>query len=478
MEVTFNYIRNKIRKCSKDDLLYYCYSELDNSRNKIKPVWYIFLLMKWTYVYGGDKNSPNKLDHQRFISLLNLVTNFNEKHISNFIKKKQISKAFQILHSQQFYLQKTVYYEIFTTQLKLYSTISGKYDIDKSFKKNTGISIYDFLHLFQLCWLYTNSTVGSSNPLHYNGYLSNDFIKLLDSYKSNEVARKFLFLLSIDEETSIVKIDEFRRQLRDQELQPMETSFFTMSPFQLFNGKLRVIHQGIMNYVANYFIYDYLKSNDEKFPKEMGSRVEKYVEFGLNEIKYNFIKEIELIKQLPKHSKVIDYYLPNENIYIECKAIEIPSYPLVNPKDELLYNSMKDSLMKAYFNQLLNIAKFMNSNGENYGIIITYKELFWSDFSELFEIGKNMHPNSNESHILPPENVFIIDLYTWDKIIQLIKDKKTTLLEILVNAKNDNKNPVTRKLLFSMHLDVYKLNKFNLSYLNEELEILKAIKKS
>lgn len=475
MEVTFNYIRNKIRKYDKDELLNYCYIELDNSRNKIKPVWYIFLLMKWTYVHGGDKYSHNKLDHQKFISLLNLVTNFNEKHISNFIKNKQISKAFQILHSQQFYLQKTAYYEIFATQLKLYTTITGKYDIDKSFERNTGLNIFDFLHLFQLCWLFTNSTFGSSNPLYYNGYLSNDFVKLLDKYKSNGVARKFLSLLSIDEETSIVKVEEFKRQLRDQELQPMETSFFTMSPFQLFNGKLRVIHQGIINYVANYFIYDFLKSRDERFPDEMGSRVEKYVALGLNEINYNFIHETELIKQLPKHSKVVDYYLPNENIYIECKAIEIPSYPLVNPKNELLYNSMKDSLMKAYFNQLLNVAKFMNPSGDNYGVIITYKELFWSDFSELFEIGKSMHINSSESYILPPENVFIIDLYTWDKIIQLIKDKKATLLEILINAKNDNKSHATKKLLFSMHLDVYKLNKLNLSYLNKELEKLKAI---
>ena len=54
---------------------------------------------------------------------------------------------------------------------------------------------------------------------------------------------------------------------------------------------------------------------------------------------------------------LVDYLLSAENILIECKATERQQYPSINPTNELIYNSLKQSIFKAYFEQLLVVTK-------------------------------------------------------------------------------------------------------------------------
>ena len=78
--------------------------------------------------------------------------------------------------------------------------------------------------------------------------------------------------------------------------------------------------------------------------------------------------------------------------------------------------------------------------------------------------------------ILPPENVYIIDIYAWNEIVQIIKEKKATLLEILKKAKENNSKGETSKQLFEMHLDDYGINHYSLKFLEKELEDLQIRK--
>lgn len=110
---------------------------------------------------------------------------------------------------------------------------------------------------------------------------------------------------------------------------------------------------------------------------------------------------------------------------------------------------------------MLTVANYINCNGNNWGIIVTYKEFFWGDFTKLFELGKDKY-QIDKIASLNPENVFIIDINTWDVIIQIIKDNKASLLDILKTAKANNSDIMTKKQLFSMHLDKYHPIKINL----------------
>lgn len=480
MKVKFNYIRNRIGEYKKDDLLEFSYKVLKNNKYDEKerfPIWFIFILMKWTYIYG-EKRYPSKiLTEEKFTKIYKAISNFNQEHISNFIKNKEISKAFQILHNQQFYLQKTVYNEIIATQLKLFTKLKSRYDISLSFKEKTGFSIFDFLFITQIVWLYVNIDKLGKKGLYFDGYLDDNFLNLTANITSVENVKNYLLLLLLNPNKTEESINNFRYGMRKEDLQAMEISFFTMFPFQVFKGRIRLIHPSIFKYTINHYIYDYMKNVDENFTTELGHRLEKYIELGLKEINISYKTEKEIKKILPAKSKLVDFVIGEESIYIESKATEMQAYPSVNPLDKLIYNSLKSSIFKAYFEQLTSVSKKMSPQKENWGIIITYKEFFWSSFAKLYEIGKSKYSISIDNSHLPPENVFIVDIYTWDKVIQIIKNGKASLLEILKKVKDNNSKPSTSKQLFSMHLEEYDIRELNLSYLQEELSSLKIEKK-
>lgn len=472
MNIPFNYIKNRIREYDKQELLDACYSILDQSSDKITPIWFVFSLMKWTYQYAGEKRPTKQLTPERFKKLLRAVTNFNQEYITDFFKDEGVDKAFQILYSQQFYLQTPVYKEVFATQLKLYSSITCKYDLEKEFEHSNGISIKDFLYLLQIIWLYSNIDVLENKPWKFDNYLNIEVLKLLSEMTSTVKLEKFLNLLVLDPFASVEKINEFKKGLRNVDFQTLEQTFFILHPFQIHRNTVRLVHKRILNYSINYFLYDYMKIHDEKFTTEFGSRLEKFVEFGLKEMNLSYKTENDIRKEIGKDSNVIDYYIESQNIFIEVKAVELQSYPSINPTDELIYNSLKDSILKAYYKQLLPVSSYYKAGEENWGIIITYKKLYWSDFVNLYELSKDKFENSDKSNCLPPTNLFIIDIHTWNRITQVVNENKIKLRDLLKIAKANNSDFKTRKQSFDMHLDQFVKTVVNIKYLEPELKML------
>ena len=82
MKITFNYIRNKIRKHSKEELLKHCYDQLDKHRSVTNPIWLIFLLMKWTYLYGGESSVSTPLNKTLFNKILWSISKYNNQNIN------------------------------------------------------------------------------------------------------------------------------------------------------------------------------------------------------------------------------------------------------------------------------------------------------------------------------------------------------------------------------------------------------------
>jgi len=473
LEITFSYIKNRIKEHSKQDLLNFSYLLLNKSKNNNLPIWSAFLLLKWTYLYASNLKKK-ELTKSRFSRLLRAVTGYNESHISKYIKNGEISKSLQILYSQQFYLQKSVNTTIFATQLKLYKTLfnKGNYNIEQSFFKKTGLSIFDFLFISQLVWLYINLDELSKGEIKFEGYFSKDFIDIAKNIVGINKIELYISLLTINLLKQDNRINDFNYSIRSFELQPFEITIFTMFPFYYHQKSINLIHHSVFNYMANYYIYDFLKSYDKSFTTEFGeNRFEKYVELGVKKLDYEYKNEMELKKILPKKSNIVDFMIVEHSIFIECKAVELQSYPSINPTDDLIFSSLKKSILKAYYKQLLSVSNTLNPNTENWGIILTYKELYWSDFTELYELSKSKFNNPINNH-LPPENVFIIDIYTWDKIVQIVSRKNINLIDILKKAKRNNSKFSTKKQLFDMHLDDYNLKNLNIEYLKDELKML------
>lgn len=466
--MTFNYIRNQIQQYKKDDLIDRCYLELEAKADQPTAIWQIFTMLKWTFLYGGSSYPPKALTEDAFVKIYTATYKLDEEYIGSFIKYG-FRTYFQVLYSQQFYLQKKVMKETFAMQLKLYTKLRSQFDIEELFKDKTGITVDDFLFCMQTLWITVFYGDQFSTLSKYRGFVENDHIQALITFRGEEVARKFLNLLMIDPENAGEKIKNAPYTLTKEDIQSFERTFFTIYPLQIYKKKyMKVVHPAVLAHAMNYYIYDILKQAP-LFSEEFGYRVEKYVACGLSEIAANFITEVELEKRLPQHSKLVDFTLENDGILIECKAVELSASTSVIPTKERLYSSYKDSIIKAYTSQMLGVVTKLTAHEDFFGIILTYKEMYWSKFEDLYDLVKDQIKETHDTSILPPRNVFIIDLLTWDKMVQIVKDGKATLREILQKAMENNSDPKTSKQLFNMHLDEYKLERFDLSYLSQEL---------
>lgn len=459
----FNYIRHKLQKYRKDNILDYCFGFLLKFRNqKDFAIWDVFLLMKWTYLYA-EKDFPYKeLNGDEFQKILNYIPQLLDSHFDTYLKNDDIIQFLQIHCIQQFYLRTQVFREITASQYKLFIVLKHKQDLERIFENKTKISIEDFLNISLTILLYTDSN-------GYDGTLE-PVKKVLVELFGSKTVENFISLLSIDRNTAMDKIHSYTRNINDHNLQPLEQSFLTKFPFQSHRSKIRIAHRSLVSYFVNYYIHDFLKTEHKLFGEEFGKRFEKYIEFGIKEMNMHYKDENDLKRQLPPNSKVPDFLITDINIYIECKAIELQPYTSANPTDIRLRNALKESIYKAYLKQLAPSAHKLSPRAENFAFILTYKELYWRVKDLIKFIPENDLPK-NEMLSLPPDNVFIIDIHTWHRIIQLVKDKKIDLLEVMKRAKSENANPTTSKLLFEMSLPDETL-KYNFTFLEHEIKQL------
>ncbi len=477
-EVSFQYIRNKIRHLRKVELLWYTTELIKNAdlQDKRIPLWDALVLLKWSYLYAEEQPPIKSVDKKTFGLILKSIEKLQNIVFNKTMINNNWGSFFQILSYQQFYLQEGVYWDDFARQLCIYKTIKGKYDINESFLSRTNLSIIEFIEISMIFFGYVNSKK-STNSNRYNGYINREDMEAYEQLLGKDNTNAYLKLMSITSMDAKDKIGRYKKTLRSGALQPFEVSVFTMYPFQLLAGKLNIIHSSIFAHTCCHFIYDYLKQNDPQFTTEFGGRFEKYIKFGLDEIKVKYGTETDLRKLMGQTERVTDYFV-EDFLLIECKGIEQKPIAGLNPFDVITYNALKDSIIKAYTKQMLNVVLKGGWADRCYGLIITYKEFYYSSMEDLKDlvqedINQFMLDHSLESNPLPLENVFVIDVRTWDKIVQTIKDGHATFKEIMEAAVLANSKEETKLKSFKHHLDKYESNDWSLTYLKESYSIVK-----
>lgn len=94
----------------------------------------------------------------------------------------------------------------------------------------------------------------------------------------------------------------------------------------------------------------------------------------------------------------------------------------------------------------------------------------WEQFLE--EEAEKIGLKTTNLSLMPIHNLFIIDLRTWDYLVHILKSKQTGLKDLLINIRETDKNPITKKYSFRMHLDEYTGQPLDLSYLLKAKEYL------
>jgi hypothetical protein len=478
VDIDFKYVRNRIREYDKENILNYCFKtlkEFELSKSPV-PIWDVLKLIEWTYLFSNEQYPPKIATELDIAKLLSYIHQLQDNHdFFRLSKTNDIHKGFKVIASQQTWLQDSIITNDFGRQVLLYTQLKHKYSFEKKFQEDNGIDIVLFLKIKFYTYLYL--FMDQMSEFKYYGRLTDDYFRIAKEVFKEEQINTFFNILTIDENNIKQELEDGFKKILSFDLKVFDNKFFATYPFLRKHNQIIILHRKIFNYTAKNFLYDYFKKTDSSFTEEFGKRFEKYVELGIKETSLPYIDENALKDKYGKKEKVVDFCL-NGNILIECKAIESKAYPSIYPSNEVLFNTYKDSIVKAYTSQMYSVAtkiKGENSEKELWGIIITYKELIigngvdaWNSFIKV-EMEKILKGNENP---LPPENLFFIDISTWDSIVFLLKNKKINIEGLLKKVRTDDSNLLTKNFFFNMHLKSFDFTGNKPQYLEDSNQLV------
>lgn len=445
-------------------------------RNDIRyPVWTLITLLKWIYTYASETNIKKPINDDAFDKLLFQVEQFERKpgHLDFKTAVSRI-KSFKIIAFQQFPLQEQFYRASIDRQIVLFKTISAAFPLEAIFREKAGLSLQSFFRLCYYTYCYVNcDKLGSTNA--YDGILHQDYFRAMEELGFGGEIEPFLRLISCNSAEDFHNL----HRLKDQQLQLFETAFLTTKPLLYFQRQYRLPYRNIFDLTLAHFVYNFMKPLfPDSFSEDFGRRLEKYLELGLKECNLVYNNESMLKKQY--NLTMVSDFLIDEDILVECKAIELHPRSGILRKQDILLNELKTSVIKAYC-QLLSVANNINPQRIWFGLIVTYKETYlgfgkdaWIEFLKepVLEFAKN---NNIDPSTLPPENLIFLSVENWDHMIQLIKNDDLTLKKILLKAKEMSlsEDISEQVILFETVLErIGKVGKVDLSYLDHAHKLI------
>jgi hypothetical protein len=278
--VDFDLIKGRIQKHRLSSIIHNTLellNEVQRRDDKSFPVWNLLTLIKWAYLHTTDSIIRRTIKPHEYNQLLALIRDFEVKYSGiSFKNRNQVNQSFKIIANQQFPLQDKFHNSILSRQIVLYLQLRSKFDIDKEFKRLTGINLKAFLEYNYFTFFFFNFEEVRPD-IRYDGDLFDSFFTLYKSKWDESELKKYLNLLCIKDKSDFENLQKLNNEI----MQLYETNLFTLKPFILFRNQYRIPHRKIFIQTIKHFIYNYLKENSTLFPEEFGKRLEKYVELGL-----------------------------------------------------------------------------------------------------------------------------------------------------------------------------------------------------
>lgn len=439
--VDFDLIKGRIQKHRLSSIVHNTLellNEIQRKEDKSYPIWILMALLKWAYLHTTDSILRTPIKSHEFDQLLTLIRDFEIKYNRiSFKTSLEVTQSFKIIAYQQFPLQDKFHNSILSRQMVLYLHNQSGFKIHEEFERLTGINLKSFLEYNYFTFFFFNFDTLGKSDICYDGDLFQSYFNLFESKWGESELSKYLDLLSIKNR------DDFKglQKLKTEIMQLYESNIFVTKPLIFFRSKYRIPHRAVFVQTIKHFIYNYLKENSPQFPDAFGKRLERYVELGLAENKIPYLKE-SFLKKRYSLTKVSDFLIDND-ILAEVKAIELhPRSGVMRTKD-ILVNDLDKSIIKAYI-QLIETASKIDPEKEFFGIIITYKEMYlgfgadaWHEFLKE-PIEEYCNSNQVTLAMLPPQNLFFINIEDWDFMMQAVKSQNMPLKEILLKAKELN----------------------------------------
>jgi len=406
--------------------------------------WTLATYLEWAYAYTDNASNKKIANGKDFNTICNSIFKLMNGHpLSNF-KHNNPKKLFHVLAYQQFPFQNGLTLQDFSRQDYLFSFL----EFNQEFKQQTNFSVNSFLTLLFKIWVWIDEK---------------GFESLLPQKEQDQLFTElssFVNLLSIKHNLGNQEIIKHRTQLffETEEYYAFRPDFFVKHPFIEFNNELFFIHKGLFIRTIQEYLFKSLCDLENEITRRcFDKRFEDYFSIGLIALNIQHKRET-CLKNIYPNVEVCDYVI-EDFLFAECKAIQLKALAQVNPTDKILKNSFK--LISKAYQQIVSTANILNSNKESFGVILTYHPFYFSDGTDIWdeflkEHIENYVKEKNYHLLIPPENLFFIDIKSWDELINILNDKKVTLKEVLNRAKINNANSSTQKFTFDLHLTQYK----------------------
>lgn len=469
----FKNIRNCIQRYDASDLVRELLRNLNHpdataiERLRVMPIWYLLLLLKWTFMYGDfeNKNKHTPLTKYHFNQLVNRVHNLSEA----VRKPSEYNNWLLFLRNmafQQFWLQEPYTKQRFARQYFLFADLDENHTLQGIFYDSTGIAIDEYLELSMALMAYflTKEKVKISVEWFSsmeNSYSSNTITNFLDSMSITfDEAREWL--------KNIDKSKKEKETLIDYEF--YEQSPFTRFPLLKHENEYFCITPILLQATLPSFVYDVLRDTDaQSLMTKFGDLFENLVAQSLQAIQNQMLTEADLNNFFGKsdNQKVVDYLIVSDdhNIFIDAKGVAMSWIGMVTHQPGTIRNQTKSSILKG-IEQIYSLSNRLGEvtdiNGirlgekENYALIVTFKDLYVSNgqnFRDLIapdDIDKIIAKYGGQN-LLPLSNIYIISIDDLDILIGCAIQASHSMSDILGHAVQSDKSERT-KFVFRQHV--------------------------
>lgn len=298
--------------------------------------------------------------------------------------------------------------------------------------------------------------------------LDMSFINALKHIYPDETVDGFFSALSQD----VQGIQEYLRSRGDKS--NLTNEYYEQSPLKRFpllrfGERYFCYSYHLLYHSLQSFLFDALRANDpQRFMREFGLIFEDYVKRCLVPTKLPCLSEKQLEQALGVQGKVVDIVAVDDdtNIFIDAKGVELTHLGMVTHLSDIIRNRTKDSILRGIeqgFETACRLANITSIDGVNLGgnvpflIIVTFKDLYieqGQDFYDLYAKEKidELAQKFEGKHWIPLDHMYFMSIDDFELFLQCSTETQKSLTYILKQAVLADRNPMSAKFLFRMHV--------------------------
>lgn len=458
MEAAYKQIRNKLRKLSPQSVVAEVLNLLeevsgkDNLSDVSKAPWLLLLIVKWAL---QDRMAGTQSDRS--------ATSQDIRDLAQVLwelpgKLRQTPEVHlmmrQVLRSQLLFQQ--LYLSGIIREAAVLLNVPSAQSIRRVFQERTGVSVEAFIDLsLVLLGLLIKEKKRAT------------LVTSLDCYRDHygdDAIESFLNLISRDFEG----LTEYLQSLPDAtNKKPIELFEFPVQsrfPYLRSNGMIicwtpMVAFHGFAN-----IIHSALCEISQKQAKSFGSAFEDYVGMLLETINPTVYSEGKLNNYIPEDQKVTDFLIarPSCNIFVEVKS-GVFGEKLMSTGDSAILQNRLSSINRA-IEQGWSSSHGLRANSEtpelirkatvDYLLIVTNKELMVGRATRLEKLygEKILPPGGYKEHRLPLENIYVVSIDDFERMIIAESKGELDLPEFLADCVQADADASTATFLIEQHL--------------------------